>query len=311
MKIAITGATGFVGRALCARLAQSGHTVVKLVRHGPGPGRIGVGDSGPDTDWSHALAGCDVVVHLAARVHVMHETAADPQAQFSRVNTQGTAQLAQAAVRAGVKRFVYLSTVKVQGENTLPGKPYTELDAPAPKDAYAISKMAAEVALRQATANSATVWVIIRPPLVYGPGVRANFAALARAVARGWPLPLGAICNQRSMVSVGNLADFLVCCLTHPMAANQLFLVSDGQDLSTPELASKLAHAAGRPPRLLVLPVPLLKLAAALLGKSATLARLSDNLQLDIGKAQTLLGWKPPFAVNQSLSDTMAAIQKP
>jgi nucleoside-diphosphate-sugar epimerase len=199
----------------------------------------------------------------------------------------------------------------VHGESTLPGKRYTELDAPAPQDAYAISKLAAEVALRQATANSATAWVIIRPPLVYGPGVKANFAVLARTVARGWPLPLGAIRNQRSMVSVNNLADFVVCCLTNPMAANQLFLVSDGQDLSTPELARHLAHAAGRPPRLLALPIPLLKLAAAVLGKSATLARLSDNLQLDISKAQILLGWRPPIAVKQSLSDTMADIRKP
>jgi nucleoside-diphosphate-sugar epimerase len=311
MKIGVTGATGFVGTALCNRLLQADHTVVKLVRKGTGPNVVAVGDIGPTTDWSAALAGCDVLVHLAARVHVMRETAADPQAQFNRVNAEGTAQLAQAAIRAGVGRFIYMSTAKVHGESTSLGKPYTEQDAPSPRDAYASSKLAAESALRRAAENSPMDWVIIRPPLVYGPGVKANFASLAQAIARGLPLPLAAIQNQRSMVSVDNLVDFVMCCLSHPRAVNQQFLISDGHDLSTPELARQLTRAAGRPSRLVYLPVPLLKLGANLMGKGAAIQRLSDNLQIDIGKAQTLLGWKPVVTVNQAITSMLNATKNP
>lgn len=310
MKVGVTGANGFVGAALCRQLSNTGFEVCRFVRHGNESDMVEIGDIGPETEWSEALDGCDLLVHLAARVHVMDERASNSKAEFERVNLYGTAQLARAALRAGVKRFVLMSTVKVHGERTIAGQPFKESDKPNPQDAYAVSKLAGELALQDLAAGSAMEWVIIRPPLIYGPGVKANLAALARAAAKGLPLPLGAIQNHRSMVSVDNLTDFVTCCLTHPMAANQHFLVSDGHDLSTPELAKQLAMASGRVPRLPRVPVPLLKSLAALLGKSSVMSRLSDNLQVDIGKAQALLGWHPVMTVNQGLQTLGEAAQK-
>lgn len=310
MKVGVTGANGFVGAALCRQLANAGFEVCRFVRHGNEPDMVAMGDIGPETEWSEALDGCDLLVHLAARVHVMDERASNPKAEFERVNLYGTAQLARAALRAGVKRFVLMSTVKVHGERTFAGQPFKESDKPKPQDAYAASKLAGELALQDLAAASAMEWVIIRPPLIYGPGVKANLAALARAAAKGLPLPLGAIQNYRSMVSLDNLADFVTCCLTHPMAANQHFLVSDGHDLSTPDLVKQLAMAAGQVPRLPRVPVALLKFLAAILGKSSVMSRLSDNLQVDISKAQALLGWHPVMTVNQGLQTLGEAAQK-
>lgn len=301
MKIGVTGANGFVGTALCSRLSHSGYDVVKVVRQSDEPGVVAVGAIGPETDWSSALAGCDFVVHLAARVHVMQERASNPEAEFDKVNFHGAAQLARSAVRAGVKRLVLMSTVKVHGERTAVGRPFRETDQLLPQDAYSTSKLAGELALQAAATGSSMDWVIIRPPLIYGPGVRANFAALARVAALGLPLPLGAIQNHRSMVSVDNLVDFVMCCLTHPLAANQHFLVSDGQDLSTPELVRRLAIASGRVARLFSVPAPLMLCACAAIGKSDAFSRLSDNLQIDISKARTLLGWRPVITVDQGL----------
>jgi nucleoside-diphosphate-sugar epimerase len=302
MNVLVTGANGLVGRALCAQLAQGGHAAIRTVRSFTSRGEWAVGDLHGNTDWLAALGtGTDAVVHSAARVHVMDDMSPDPLAEFRRVNVDGTLNLARQAAAAGVRRFVFISSVKVNGEATLAGKPLTEQDAAAPQDAYGISKMEAEQGLRQIALNTGMEVVIIRPPLVYGPGVKANFAALMRAVQRGYPLPLGAVHNQRSLVALGNLVDFIITCATHPLAANQTFLVSDGHDLSTAELVRGMAQAAGVRARLLPVPVPLLRAAAAVLGKAGAVDRLCGNLQVDIAKARNFLGWLPPVSVEQGL----------
>lgn len=307
--ILVTGATGFVGRALCRHLQGQGCEVLAAVR-GSAQGlqakrSVPIGDLSKATDWAHALTGVAVVVHLAARVHVMHEAAADPAALFNAVNIDATSHLVKSAARAGVKRFVFISTIKVNGECTRTGHPFTEADMPAPQDAYAHSKYQAEEALKDLAAQLGMEWVIIRPPLVYGPGVKANFAALAKAVARGWPLPLGSISNQRSLIGLENLVDFITCCTRHPQAANQTFLISDGRDLSTPELVRQLAQAAGVRAKLPRVPVVLLKIAAAMLGKKGAVERMCESLQVDIRKARTLLQWEPPQTVAQGLTSVM------
>jgi len=307
MKALVTGANGFVGLAVLQRLnAMSGVQAVGGVRRAAEfldtvATVMEVGDLTAQTNWSLALAGMDVVVHAAARVHVMHDTEADPLTAFRAVNVAGTLNLARQAAAAGVKRFVFVSSVKVNGESTQTGRAFTETDAPNPQDAYGQSKHEAEQGLRQLAADTGMEVVIIRPPLVYGPGVKANFAALMRAVQRGWPLPLGAVHNQRSLVALDNLVDFIVTCITHPQAANQTFLVSDGQDLSTTELVRGMARAAGVPARLLPVPVWALQAGARLLGKGDAVQRLCGNLQVDISKARSLLGWVPPISVDEGL----------
>nr|MDP2190435.1 SDR family oxidoreductase [Rhodoferax sp.] len=315
MRVLVTGASGFVGRPLCAALFKRGHEVVAVMRsvdaalHGFSPAVVGAIDQG--TNWAAALDKVTVVIHLAARVHVMHDTAVDPLAAFRAVNVQGTLNLARQAAAAGVKRFVFVSSVKVNGEYTQLGRAFTEADAPDPQDAYGLSKHEAEQGLREIAAETGMEVVIIRPPLVYGPGVKANFATLMRAVQRGWPLPLGAVHNQRSLVALDNLVDFIVTCLSHPQAANQTFLVSDGHDLSTAELVRGLARAAGVPARLLPVPVWALQAGAALLGKGDAVQRLCGNLQVDISKARSLLGWTPPISVEEGLRQAVAGAQKP
>ena len=311
--ILITGATGFVGKALVQRLLaddESRRLVVAVRRSGQRWAEqvlpIVTGDLHPSTDWSIALEGVAVVVHSAARVHVMHDTEADPLAAFCAVNVEGTLNLARQAAAAGVKRFVFVSSVKINGESTQLGRAFTEVDLPNPQDAYGQSKHEAEQGLRQLSADTGMKVAIIRPPLVYGPGVKANFAALMRAVQRGWPLPLGAVHNQRSLVALDNLVDFIVTCITHPQAANQTFLVSDGQDLSTTELVRGMAQAAGVPARLLPVPVWALHAGASLLGKGDAVQRLCGNLQVDIFKARSLLGWVPPVSVEEGLRRAMA-----
>lgn len=264
-----------------------------------------VGAIDAETQWSEALLGIVTVVHLAARVHVMNDASENPMVEFRRINVAGTLNLARQAAAAGVKRFVFISSVKVNGERTAPGRPFTETDAPNPQDAYGQSKHEAEQGLRLMAEDTGMEVVIIRPPLVYGPGVKANFAALMRAVQRGWPLPLGAVHNQRSLVALDNLVDFIVTCITHPKAANQTFLVSDGQDLSTTELVRGMAKAAGVPARLLPVPVWALQAAGALLGKGDAVQRLCGNLQVDISKARQLLGWVPPVSVEEGLKMAM------
>lgn len=307
MKVLVTGANGFVGRALCARLDQAGHQVVPGVRRPCGiSGEKVVGDIDGATRWAEAVQGCQTVVHLAARVHVMRDTAADPFDEFRRTNVAGTLNLARQAAAAGVRRFVFISSVKVHGESTQAGRLFSEGDAPAPQDAYGLSKLEAEQGLLSMAQATGMELVIIRPPLVYGPGVRANFQSLMRAVAKGLPLPLAAVDNRRSLVGLDNLVDFIVTCMAHPAAANQTFLVSDGEDLSTPELIRRLAQSMGKPPRLFALPQGLLRALAALAGRKAAMERVCGNLQVDITKARTILAWRPPQSVRQGLSQTVS-----
>jgi len=305
-RVLVTGANGFVGQALVRRLTGAGYVVTKVARSSGQAAPLGRGGVGNDEDLTPLMAGHASLVHLAARVHVMNDAAQDPLAAFRAANVILTENLARQAAAAGVRRFVFISSIKVNGEATLPGRPFTEQDADAPQDAYGISKMEAEQGLRQIAAQTGMELVIVRPPLVYGPGVRANFAALMRAVARGLPLPLGSIDNRRSLVALDNLLDFIVTCIRHPAAAHQNFLVSDGEDLSTPELIRRMARAVGRPARLLPVPLWLLKAGALVLGKQDQLQRLCGNLQLDISKARGLLGWQPPVTVEEGLRRTLA-----
>lgn len=306
-KVSITGATGFVGRALVAKLMALHHfDVLALIRQKPvhvlaGVQYLQVSDLSPDTDWQLGLSGVGVLVHAAARVHVMNETVVDPLTEFRRVNVDGTLNLARQAAAAGVRRFVFVSSIKVNGEATELVRPFTANDEPAPLDAYGISKMEAEQGLRKIAAATGMEVVIIRPPLVYGPGVKANFQAMMRWLARGVPLPLGAIHNRRSLVALDNLVNLIVTCVDHPAAANQTFLVSDGEDLSTTQLLQRMGKALGKPARLLPVPPALLNLGAALVGKSAIAQRLCGSLQVDISKTQQLLGWTPPLSVDEGL----------
>ncbi|HAL39233.1 MAG TPA: NAD-dependent dehydratase [Polaromonas sp.] len=313
--ILVTGATGFVGEAVVQRLLaedQSRRVVVAVRRDGQQwPARAlprVTGDLEPSTDWSVALGGVSAVVHCAARVHVMADTAADPLDEFRRVNVQGTLNLARQAAAAGVRRFVFVSSIKVNGEATQPGSPFTADDAPAPLDAYGVSKMEAEQGLREIALQTGMEVVIIRPPLVYGPGVKANFSAMMRWLKRGVPLPLGAIHNQRSLVALDNLVDLIVTCLTHPAAANQTFLVSDGEDVSTTELLRRMGRAMGRPARLIPVPASWLKLAAAMVGKRDVAQRLCGSLQVDIEKTRRLLGWTPPISMDEGLRRAVAGL---
>lgn len=302
--ILVTGATGFVGSALCTRLASEARPLVQAVRHSKS-GSISeavVGDIGPDTDWHAALTGCEAVVHLAARVHVMRDMAATPLTEFRRINVGGTLALAHQAANAGVRRFVMVSSAKVNGESTLPGQPFTAHDAPAPQDAYAISKHEAEQGLRSLAAQNGMEVVIVRPPLVYGPGVKANFAAMMRWLSRGIPLPLGSITrNRRSLVGIDNLVDLIVTCLDHPSAAGYTFLASDGEDLSTTELLCRLGAALGLPTRLVPVPESWLSLGAHLVGRPEIYKRLCGSLQLDIAFTREQLDWKPPVSVDEGL----------
>jgi nucleoside-diphosphate-sugar epimerase len=306
MTVLITGANGFIGSAMRERLQQDGNSVrcaLRALKLGQDvAGKIAIGHLSVDTDWTAALRNVDKVVHLAARVHVMNDKASDPLAEFRRVNVDGTVALALQAATAGVRRFVFLSSIKVNGEFTKEGHHFTADDAPAPEDHYGFSKHEAEQALHQIATDTGMEVVIIRPPLVYGPGVKANFAALMRAVYRGLPLPLAAVTeNRRSLVALNNLVDLIATCLNHPAAANQTFLVSDGEDLSTADLLKRTGVALGRPANLFYMPSALLKLGAKLLNKPDVFQRLCGSLRLDITKTRELLGWTPPLSVDEGL----------
>lgn len=312
MKWLVTGAGGFVGRALVRRLvADPTAQVCASGRLDSSPLAAGLlravaTEIGPDTDWQGDLQGVEVVVHLAARVHVTQETAIDPMAEYQRVNVHGTMNLARQAAQAGVRRLVFVSSIKVNGESTEPAMPFRADDEPAPQDCYGRSKLQAEDGLRALARTCAMEVVVVRPPLVYGPGVQANFRALIRAVALGWPLPLGAVDNLRSFVALDNLVDLLVVCASHPAAAGQTLLVSDGCDLSTSDLLRRIAQAMGRPARLWPLPVPLLIMAARLAGRGGMAQRLCRNLQVDISRTRGLLGWTPPVGVDEALRRTVS-----
>ena len=306
----ITGANGFVGPRLCEEARRLGWMVRGAVRtpfqFGRGIEQAAVGSIDGGTDWTGALRQIDVVIHLAARVHVLHNDSLDPLAEFLKVNLLGTENLANQAARAGVKRLVYVSSIKVNGEVTLQGAKFTE-DGPAvPQDPYGVSKWQAEQALHQIAKSTGLEVVIIRPPLVYGPGVKANFAALMRAVQGGWPLALGSVQNRRSLVALDNLVDLILTCVSHSSAANQTFLVSDGHDLSTTELVRGLARAANMPARLMPVPVWALRAGATLLGMEGEVQRLCGSLQVDISKAERVLGWRPPVSVEEALRRAVA-----
>jgi nucleoside-diphosphate-sugar epimerase len=306
--VLVTGANGFAGQALCAHLRLQGVQVRRAVRRmTQGDGRYGddavIGEIGPDTQWHAALDGIETVVHLAARAHVMHAAVGDSIEDYRRVNVQGTRRLALEAASAGVRRFVFLSSVKVNGETT--EHPFTEEDAPHPTDAYGISKWEAEQVFKNIAQERGIEWVILRPPLVYGPGVRANFLRLMRAVDRGIPLPLGALQNRRSLLYLGNLIDAILVSLSHPGAANQVFLLSDGEDISTPDLVHRLAAALRVRPRLLSTPPQLLWFAGWVTGRMASTERLTRSLQVDSSRIRKALGWTPPFSLDQGLAKTV------
>lgn len=301
MQVLVTGANGFIGKALCVELARHGHGVREARRDN-------IGDIGEQTDWHDALSGIDAVVHLAARVHVMQDAASDPLAAYRASNTLGTRKLAQSAATAGVKRFVYISTVKVHGEAT-PGRPFSDTDPVHPQDPYAVSKHEAELALQQTSAAQGMEVVILRPPLVYGPNVRGNFIRLLRLVEKGIPLPLGSVVNQRSLIYLGNLVDAIRLCLTHERAAGKTFLLSDGETISTAGLVRKLAALSGNRARLWPIPVPLLHWAGRLAGKSETVQRLTDSLTVDDSAIRRELDWKPPYSMDEGLAETVRHFQ--
>jgi len=309
-RVLVTGANGFVGSALVLALRARGWQVHAAVRT-PESSRdadreilIASVDDAPG--WARAVRGVDCVVHLAARVHVMHDAAANPLSAFRQANVEGTRALAHAAAQAGVRRLVFLSSIKVNGESTTGRAPFTENDPPAPVDPYGVSKREAEDVLLGFGRDGPMEIVVIRPPLIYGPGVKANFRVMMRWLQRGIPLPLGSIHNRRTLVGLDNLVDLIATCLVHPSAANQVFLAGDGDDVSTTELLRRLAASLGVPARLVPVPAPLLEVAAALLGKSAVAQRLCGNLQVDISKARRILAWTPPVPVDEGLRRTAA-----
>ncbi|MDR0702975.1 MAG: NAD-dependent epimerase/dehydratase family protein [Azoarcus sp.] len=309
--ILLTGASGFIGRALAARLAADGHRL-RLALRSPSSGKLP--DAGifrfagldGNTDWREALAGIEIVVHCAARAHIMKESAADPLGAFRRCNADASAHLARQAALAGVRRLIFVSTAKVWGEQTPPGQPFTVDTVPAPVDPYAISKLEAENALRASGAGGGMEMVIVRPPLVYGPGVKANFLRLMQWIARGRPVPVVDAGCRRSLVARDNLVDLLARCVDHPRAANQILPVSDGEDLPMPVLLRQLGEALGKPARMIPVPAWLLKSGARLLGRQAMADRLCASLQIDIGHTRRLLDWSPPLSVSEALARTAA-----
>lgn len=302
MKVAVVGAGGFVGQTVTRRLRQNGHDVVPIVRTPRGlPDERKIDDLA-SADWPALLNGVEAVVHLAARVHVMNDTAADPLAEFRRVNCAGALKTAEGAAEAGVRRFLFISTIKVNGEETRPGQAFAADDVPQPVDPYGISKMEAEQALLELGERTGMEVTVIRPPLIHGPGVRANFESMMKWIRRGVPLPLGRVTeNRRSLVGVDNLADLISVCLTHPAASGQRFMASDGRDVSTRELVELVAAAMGVKARLLPVPTGPMLSAARMAGKGAAANRLLGNLQVDISKNRELLGWSPPVSLEEGL----------
>ena len=310
--ILVSGGNGFVGKSLCKALVEQRQIVRTATRQTNTQVKnnetVRVGELNGQSDWTKALLDIKVVIHLAARVHVMNDASADPLAEFRKVNVEGTLNLAGQAAKAGVKRFIFISSIKVNGEHTDLGKPFTEADAANPEDAYGLSKYEAEQGLLLIAQQTGMEVVIIRPPLIYGPGVKANFKSMLHFVKRGIPLPFGIINNKRSFVYLGNLISFIIRCIDHPEAANQVFLVSDGHDLSMTQLLTECAKALGVKARLLPIPQKLIEFSAALLGKQDMAQRLCGNLQVDISKARNILNWAPPVSMADGLIETCKQI---
>ncbi|PKH01845.1 nucleoside-diphosphate sugar epimerase [Psychromonas sp. MB-3u-54] len=315
MKIVLTGSTGFLGKALLTKLANEPVELIQLGRNKDNknnPDYIYIKGFDSASQFNLAIYKCDIVIHCAARVHIMDDNSASPLKAFREVNTHGTLNLAQQAADAGVKRFIFISSIKVNGESTEPGAPFKPDTDFIPTDPYGLSKYEAEVGLRKIAENTGMEIVIIRPPLVYGPGVKANFAAMIKWVNKGIPLPLGGITeNRRSLVSLDNLVDLIITCIDHPKAANQTFLVSDDDDISTSKLLVRMATALDVPNRMLPIPSSWLTFAAKLIGKPAVAQRLCGSLQVDISKTKELLNWKPPYSTVECLKKTADAFLDP
>lgn len=327
MNVLVTGANGFIGKALCERLSSKGLLVRGAVRSKAssvvlpaGIESLSIGSIGSDTKWGRAVEGIDTVVHLAARLYVLGDAAPIQHAAYRQVNVEGTKSLASAAATAGVKRFVYISSVKVNGESTgnknkkqgsefriQEGElkaAFSEKDIPNPQDPYAVSKWEAEKVLNKISEETGMEIVILRSPLLYGPGVKANFLRLLVMVDRGIPLPLASVNNRRSLIYLDNLVDAIITCMKHTKAAGQTYFVSDGEDVSTPELIRRISSALGRPVRLFHCPTDVLKVAGKLSGKVAEMERLTDSLAVDISKIRRDLDWKAPFSMDQGLRET-------
>ncbi|NMY13971.1 SDR family oxidoreductase [Pseudomonas sp. WS 5019] len=310
MQVLVSGANGLVGAALLRRLTREPAVQpvagVRVLASGDlHCEQRALGDLAEGRVPAKALRGIEVVVHTAARVHVMEESEQDPLAAFRAVNVEGTRALLKAAAQTGVRRFVLVSSIKVNGEVSLPGRPFSEQDAANPQDAYARSKWEAEQLVQAFCEQHGMEWVVVRPPLVYGPGVKANFQRLMRTLGRGLPLPIGALRNRRSLVALDNLVDLLVTCLTHPRAANQIFLVSDDDDLSVVALAERLARLLGSRSWLLPIPATYLRAALRLIGRAGVAQRLCGELRVDIEKTRALLDWHPPVTVDEGLARTV------
>jgi len=306
MHVLITGATGFIGSSLVNTLLSYDYKITVLVRKNLSylSSRINQQVCNifeTDTLSQFDFSDVDCIIHLAARVHVMREYSFDSLTEYRMFNRDVSIDLARVASNKGVGRFIYISSIKVNGELTPLGQPFAADDVVAPEDAYGISKWEAEQGINKIAVEAGMEVVIVRPPLVYGPNVKGNFATMINLVERGFPLPLGAIHNQRSLVALDNLIDLIITCIDHPAAANQVFLAGDGQDLSTTELLRGIAKAAGKPSKLIPIPSFLLMLAASLFGKKAVAQRLLGSLQVDISKARELLGWEPPISVEEGL----------
>lgn len=309
MRVVLTGGSGFVGRGVLKRFATMPVEVVAAVRQQSTPLPAGIeshlfDDLASESAWPQADRPFDVVIHCASRVHVMNEVATDPLAEFRKVNVEATLAFARRAAQAGVKRFVFISSIKVNGEGGPLGRPYRADDAASPSDPYGVSKQEAEEQLMKLGRDTGMEIVVIRPVLVYGPGVKANFHNMMRWLDKQIPLPFGAIHNKRSLVALDNLVDLIVLCCSHPAAANQVFLVSDGHDVSTTELLQKMSVALGKPARLIPVPSSLLTLGANLLGKRALSQRLCGSLQVDISKTRQMLDWEPPVSLEEALGIT-------
>lgn len=303
--VMLTGATGFLGQHICSNVYLEQQIFLTTVYRSEMPpnsdNSFMVSSLDADTNWEEALKAQDVVIHAAARAHIMKDESLDPLSEYCKVNVDGTLNLAKQAAKSGVKRFIYISSIKVNGESTQPGKLFHAYDTPTPEDPYGESKAEAEAGLLKIGAESGMEIVIIRPPLVYGKGVKGNFASLLKLTLKRLPLPLGGIRNKRSLVSVQNLVDLIIRCIDHPNAANQIFLVSDGDDVSTPDLIWRLGIAANKPSRIIYFPVSLMRFVAKFIGKESAVDRLTGSLQVDITHTKETLNWTPPLTLDEGL----------